>query len=109
MSNSDCHAISGYAFLYNGGAISWGSKHQELVALLTTEAEYVAATHVAKEALWLQNLLSSILSSPPSPVSLNCNNQSVIALAKDSHFHARTKHIDVCFHFIHWVIEEGKI
>jgi len=47
------HAISGYTFLFNGGAISWSSRKQELVTLSTAEVEYVAATHTAKEAIWL--------------------------------------------------------
>jgi len=46
-------AISGYVLMVDGGAISWSSKKQELVMLSTTEAEYVAAMHVAKEAVWL--------------------------------------------------------
>ena len=48
------HAISGYVFLMNGGAISWSSKKQTLVTLSTAESEYVAATYAAKEALWLR-------------------------------------------------------
>ena len=46
-------AITGFAFLVDGGAILWGSKKQELVMLSTAESKYVAATHAAKEALWL--------------------------------------------------------
>jgi hypothetical protein len=46
-------AISGYAFLIDGGAVSWSSRKQELVTLSTAEAEYVAATHAAKECIWL--------------------------------------------------------
>jgi Reverse transcriptase (RNA-dependent DNA polymerase) len=49
----DRHAISGYTFIIHGGAVSWSAKHQEIVSLSTTESEYVAATHAAKEALWL--------------------------------------------------------
>ena len=45
------HAISGYVFLVDGGAVSWSLKKQELVTLSTMEAEYVAATHTAKEAI----------------------------------------------------------
>jgi hypothetical protein len=48
------HAISGYAFLIDGGAISWSSQKQELITLSTAKSEYVAATHAAKEALWLR-------------------------------------------------------
>ena len=50
-SQEDRHTISGYSFLIDGGAISWSAKRQELVTLSTAEAEYVAATHAAKEAL----------------------------------------------------------
>src|SRR6266404_2334420 len=48
------HAISGYAFLLDGGAISWSCKKQGLITVSTTEVEYVAATHAAMEAFWLQ-------------------------------------------------------
>jgi hypothetical protein len=54
----DRHAISGYAFILHGGAVSWSTKHQEIISLSTTESEYVAATHTMKEALWLRSLLS---------------------------------------------------
>ena len=47
----DCHAISGYVFLINGSAMTWSSKKQDIVSLSTTESEYVAAAHSAKEAL----------------------------------------------------------
>jgi hypothetical protein len=53
----DRRAISGYAFLVNGGAVSWSTKTQEIVSLSTTESEYVAATYAAKEALWLRSLV----------------------------------------------------
>ena len=56
------HAISGYAYILDGGAVSWASKKQELVTLSTTEAEYVAATHAAKEGIWLRRLLIQRLS-----------------------------------------------
>jgi len=48
-----CRAISGYAFLIDGGAVSWSSQKQELITLSTVEAEYVAAMHAAKECIWL--------------------------------------------------------
>ena len=51
--DEDCKVISGYAFLIDGGAMSWSLKKQEIVSLSTTESEYVAATHATKEALWL--------------------------------------------------------
>ena len=46
-------SISGYVFNLFGGAASWMSKKQSVVALSTTEAEYMAATHVSKEVVRL--------------------------------------------------------
>jgi hypothetical protein len=53
-------AISGYAVLLDGGAVSWSSKKQELVTLSTMEAEYVGATHAAKELIWFWHLIKEI-------------------------------------------------
>ncbi len=97
----DCHAISGYTFLIDSGAILWSSKWQEIVSLSTTKSEYVMATHGVKEALWLCSLLSEVFGPFKDPTTMLCNNQSVIALARDHQYHACTKHIDVHFHFIH--------
>jgi len=47
------HSIMGYAFLINGGVVSWSLKKQPLVALSTTKVEYIAAAHATKVALWL--------------------------------------------------------
>jgi hypothetical protein len=49
----DRKAISGYAFIINGGTVSWSMKKQEIVSLSTTKSEYIAATYATKEALWL--------------------------------------------------------
>lgn len=108
MSQEDRRAVSGYAFMLDGGAISWSSKRQELVSLSTTEAEYVAATHAAKEALWLRSLVGELFGAMADPLTLFSDNQSAIAIAKNPQYHARTKHIDIRFHFIRWVIEDGK-
>jgi hypothetical protein len=102
-------AVSGYAFILDGGAVSWSSKKQDIIALSTTEAEYVAASHAVKEALWLRTLISQIFGSLTRPTTMHSDNQSAIALAKDHQYHARTKHIDIRFHFIRWVLEEGRI
>lgn len=103
------HAISGYAFILDGGAVSWASKKQELVTLSMTEAEYVAATHAAKEAIWLRRFLQETFRPLIFPTMLHCDNQSAIALAKDGAYHARTKHIDIRYHFIRFAIDEGAI
>ena len=103
------HAISGYAFIIDGGAVSWYSRKQELVTLSTAEAEYVAATHTAKEAIWLRQLIHQFFPLPTSPTTIFCDNQASIKLAYDDNYHARTKHIDIWYHFIRQVVSEGII
>ena len=103
------HSISGYSFHMGAGAISWSSKKQHVVALSSTETEYIVQTHAAKEALWLCSFLQELCSAPDDPLILNCDNQGVIALAKDNKFHVRTKHIDVHYHFICKAVEDGKV
>jgi hypothetical protein len=53
-------STSGYVFTLVGGAISWMSKLQNIVALSTTEAEYVVASHACKEAVWLKGLFGEV-------------------------------------------------
>jgi Reverse transcriptase (RNA-dependent DNA polymerase) len=105
----DRHTISGYAFLIDGDVVSWSSKRQEIIVLSTTKAEYVAATHAAKEALWLRTFVSKMFGPISNATTLYSDNQSAIALSKDHQYHARTKHIDIRFHYIHWIIDEGKL
>ena len=105
----DRHAISGYAFIIHGGAVSWSAKHQEIVSLSTTKSEYIAATHTAKEALWLQSLIQQLFNITLSPTTLYSDNQSMIVLTKDHQYHAHTKHIDIQYHFICWIVEQGSI
>lgn len=103
----DWRAISGYAFIIHGGAVSWSAERQQIVSLSTTESEYVAATHAAKEVKWLRPLIQQLFNTEMSPTTLFSDNQSAIALAKDHQYHTRTKHIDVRFHFIRWIVEQG--
>jgi hypothetical protein len=103
------HAVSGYVFTLGGGAISWSSKRQELVTLSTTEAEYVAMTHAAKEAIWVQSIHAEIFHEAIQPFPLCGDNQSAISLVCDDRFHARTKHIDIRYHFIRELVECGKL
>lgn len=102
-------AITGYVFIVDGGAVSWASKKQELVTLSTAESEYVAATHAAKEAIWLRRLIGEVYRPLSEPTTLRSDNQSAIALTKDGSYHARTKHIDIRYHFIRYSIEAGSI
>ena len=89
-------------------AIDWFSKRQPVVALSTTEAEYVALSAATQEAVWLNRLLSDIKATPQMPVVIKEDNQGTIAVARNPISHNRTKHIDIKFHYIR-ALENGVI
>ena len=68
----------------------------------------MAVVEAAKEALWLTGLANE-LGVQQGGVQLHCDSQSVIYLAKNQIYHARTKHIDVRFHKIRELIASGEI
>ena len=97
---SDRHSTSGYCFSTGSAVISWSSKKQDVVALSSTEAEYVSATMAAQECIWLKRLVEDMLYQVNYAVQIKCDNESAVKLASNPIFHARTKHIEVRHHFI---------
>jgi hypothetical protein len=106
---NDRKSTSGYAFTLAGGAISWSSKKQSAVALSSTEAEYIAGAHAAKEAIWLGRLFNGLQQPSTFPIPLYIDNQSAIAIARNPEFHDRTKHIDIRYHFLRHKVESGEL
>ena len=106
----DRKSYSGYAFLFGGGPVSWDSKKQTIVALSSTEAEYVALCNGAKEAVYLKRLIAEIgYCYNDNPMVLKCDNQSAQHLALNKVYHARTKHIDIKYHYIRSILENKLI
>lgn len=101
-------SVTGFVFKVGGNIISWKSSLQSVVALSTTEAEYMALTEAAKEAIWLKGLCSE-LGFKQDKVVIHYYSQSSITLAKNSVHHERTKHIDTKFHFIRDVVADGDV
>eukprot|EP00253_Pinus_taeda_P003545 PITA_03545 len=101
-------STSRYVFNLFGGAVSWMSKKQSVVALSTTKEEYMAATHASKEVVWLQRLCSS-MGLVQEAIRIDCDSQSAIFLAKNPAYHSKTKHIDVQYHFVRDMIEDKKV
>ncbi len=98
----------GNVFVLAGGAVSWLSKKQTVVALSTAEAEYIALSTAAQEAAWFQKFLND-LQVPSKPITIMEDHQGAIALARNPTDHPRTKHIDIRFHFDRKAYEEGII
>jgi len=93
-------STSGFMFSFGSGAISRSSKKQPTIALSSTEAKYKSAVIVACEIIWLQKLLSDLGQSVDAHVVIYCDNISSILLTNNPVYHARTKHIEVHYHFI---------
>ena len=104
-------SIGGYVFIINGAVVAWASKKQSSVALSSTESEYMALTQGVKEGLWLGELLGGLGARKHRKQikQLQCDNQGTIALTRNPEYHARTKHIDIQFHFIRQHVESATI
>ena len=94
-------STSGYVFTYNGSAICWKSKQQDMVTLSTMEAEYVGLTEACREMIWLQSLMADLHGTNTYVFeTLYGDNQSSIAFAENARHHTRNKHIALRYHFI---------
>ncbi|WMV30357.1 hypothetical protein MTR67_023742 [Solanum verrucosum] len=98
-----------FVFKLGAGAVSWCSKRQPTMSLSTTEAGYRAAAVAAQESTWLMLLMKDLKQLVGYAVSLFCDNQSAISLAENPVFQARTKHVEIHYHFIREKVLQGEI
>ena len=78
----DSKSQTGYVFTLNGGAVSWCSSKQSVVAGSTCEAEYIAASEAANEGVWMKEFISDlgVIPSASGPMRIFCDNTGAIAL-----------------------------
>ncbi|KAI1005464.1 hypothetical protein K3495_g2750 [Podosphaera aphanis] len=106
------HSVSGYVVMLGGGPVCWQSKQQKSVSTSIAEAEYVALSEAAKQAVWVNRLLGELhvgdaITNASGSLILS-DNQSALSIAGGTNS-AKTKHIDVACHFVRECIEEKKI
>ena len=106
---NDRRSFTGWVFLLHDGAVSWQSCKQRTVALSSVEAEYMAATHAAREAVWWRTFLTELGQSPSTAITVHSDSQGAIALAKNPEHHKRTKHIDIQHHFVREQVTAGAV
>ncbi|KAL1565166.1 secreted RxLR effector protein 161-like protein [Salvia divinorum] len=99
---------SGYVFTLYGSTISWRSCLQPVVALSTTEAEYIALAEAVKESFWLKGVLKDF-GIDQKAVEIKCDSASAICLTKHQTFHVRSKHVDIRLHFIRDEVNKGSV
>ena len=107
----DSKSQTGYVYILNGGAVSWCSCKQSVVAGSTCKAEYIAASEAANEGVWMKEFISDlgVIPSASGPTKIFWDNTGAIALAKKSKFHKRTKHIKRRFNSIRDLVQVGDI
>ena len=105
----DRRSTGGMAFYLNESLVTWVSQKQRCVALSSCEAEFMAATAAACQAIWFRKVLMKIAEEYIDPVVIYIDNKSAIDLAKNPTFHGRNKHIDIRYHFIRECVERGEI
>ncbi|POM74328.1 Integrase catalytic core protein [Phytophthora palmivora] len=97
----DRRSVSGVMLMMCGAPVVWRSKFQKTVALSSTEAEYMALSDCIKEV--------DIGAEQHGPTVIYEDNQGAMALAKNVGYQARTKHIDIRYHFIRGKIASGEV
>ena len=102
-------STGGYVVKVGTGAISWSSRLQTIVALSTTEAEYIAATSAGQEILWLRNFFRELGFTVSSASTMFVDNQSAISVAKNPEHHGRMKHLDLRFYWLRDEVEKQNI
>jgi hypothetical protein len=96
-------------FILGNYLISWHSLKQWVVLLSSCEAEYIAATFAATQALWLAWVLGKLLGKEAEAVELRVESKSTRALAKNPVFHERSVHIRIKYHFIRSCFEDRSV
>jgi hypothetical protein len=127
--DSDCKSYTGYVFKLANCAVTWEARKQSTVATSSTEAEYVALSEAAKEAVYLKNLVCDLIGSSVNPIKIEFikgesdlirlmmhdkvelynDNQSAQKIANNPVYHKRTKHINNKHHFIREKVQEKLI
>ena len=103
------NSVTGFIIFLEQVPIVWKSRSQRTVALSSTEAEYIAVTDAAKEIKFIVQIFESIGLKIKKPININVDNTGAIFMSENNSATARTKHIDIKFHFIRQLIKEGLI
>jgi hypothetical protein len=102
-------STTGYIYLLAGGAVSWEARLQPTVAASSTEAEYMAAFSAVQDAVHMRSLLADLGAKQGSPTLIYEDNRGAMALANNTGWHKRTKHIDVKYHFLRERVATGEV
>ena len=102
-------SMTGYCTYLGGNCISWNAKKQPTIARSSSEAEYCALPSTAAELTWISFIFRDIGLYLHEPPTLFCDNISALYMTINPMFHARTKHIEIYYHFVREKVALGSL
>lgn len=105
----DMKSTTGFCFSLGSGVINWCSKKQEIIAQSTAEAEFIAATAAANQAIWLRKILQDLCLKQQESTQIFVDNQAAISISSNPTFHGKTKHFKIKFYFLREIQKEGEV
>jgi len=106
----DRKSYTGYVFIINGGAVSWSTHKQVTVAFSSMEAEYMALSDAAREALARKQLFQELgMPSASRPITILTDSQTALDISDNPAKYRQAKHIDIRYHAVRHYVQDGKI
>lgn len=105
----DRKSYSGFVVKLSGSVVNWEARKQRCIALSSTEAEYLAIGDVCKDICFVRNFLSEIVDKNINAMVYNDNQSAQKLLLVKEYSHKRTKHIDLRYHFVKELVQNGVI
>jgi hypothetical protein len=104
-------STSGYIYMLAGGAVSWKSAKQSLIASSTMAAEFIACYEASNHGVWLRNFVTGlrIVDDIERPLKLFCDNKSAVLYSNNNRSSSKSKHIDIKFLVVKERVQSGQL